>query len=81
MLITTAIPALAGLLTTISTADAAPAEDDEALCSGCWAPAPGGPDTARDNHDWDLDPDTGDLLCGSCATDGPTGPYDPAYYG
>lgn len=78
MLITTAIPALAGLLT--STTGPAP-ESDEALCSGCWAPAPGGPDTARDHHDWVQDSDTGELVCAHCATDGPTGPYDPAYWG
>lgn len=79
MLITTAIPALAGLLT--STTGPAP-EGDEALCSGCWAPAPGGADNARGNHGWQQDPDTGDLLCEDCATaDGPTGPYDPTYWG
>lgn len=56
--------------------------EEPARCDHCGIEAPDGDaDTARDEHDWEMT-EYGDLLCEDCAHyDGPTGPYDSAYYG
>ncbi|MFI7278491.1 hypothetical protein [Streptomyces sp. NPDC049879] len=55
--------------------------DDESVeCPHCYATAPD-EDAARDDLGWTFDEDDR-LVCEDCASfDGPTGPYDRAYWG